>query len=129
MLATMIGSQWRDCEPSLRSEIEHVAMMLHRIFMYSATLSMISAKLAMKLRLPVWNKFVKTVDTVLDKVRNLVPEMIKLMGNDGLLQMIINNGIRDDKAVRIITDFIIAAGDTVRFFLNLSMCTTHYNVL
>lgn len=70
----------------------------------------------MKLRLPAWTKFVKTVDMVLDKMHNLVPEMIRLDG-DGLLKMIMNEGISEDKAVRIITDFIIAAGDTVRHFL------------
>lgn len=116
MLATLLGSRWRDYESRIHSEIEHVALMLHRIFMYSVTLSMIPAKLAMKLRLPAWTKFVKTVDMVLDKMHNLVPEMIRLDG-DGLLKMIMNNGISDDKAVRIITDFIIAAGDTVRFLI------------
>lgn len=121
MLATLIGSRWRDCESRMHSEIECVALMLHQIFVYSATLSMIPAKLAMKLKLPVWTKFMKTVDTILEKVRNLVPEMIR-MSSDGLLQIIMSYGIHDDDAVRIITDFIIAAGDTVRFF-NLSTYT------
>ncbi|XP_011647591.1 cytochrome P450 315a1, mitochondrial, partial [Pogonomyrmex barbatus] len=71
MLATLMGSRWRDCEQQMRSDIESVALMLHQIFMYSATLSMMPAKLAMRLKLPVWTKFVKTVDVILDKVRNL----------------------------------------------------------
>ncbi|XP_012526686.1 cytochrome P450 315a1, mitochondrial [Monomorium pharaonis] len=112
MLATMIGSRWRDCKPQLRSDIEYVAMMVHQIFKCSATLSMIPAKLAMKLRLPVWTQFVKTVDTVLDRVHNLVPEMIQMSDGDGLMQIIINHGISSDMTSRIITDFIIAAGDT-----------------
>lgn len=116
MLAIMIGSRWQDCEPQLRSEIEYVAMMVHKIFKYSTTLSMIPAKLAMKLRLPVWTQFVKSVDTVLDRVHNLVPEMIQLTNGDGLLPMITNHGICDDMIGRIITDFIIAAGDTVCLF-------------
>jgi len=114
MLGTMIGSQWHACEPWLRRDIEDVATILHQIFTYTSHLSMIPAKLAMKLRLPVWNKFVKAADEVLDKVRKLVPEMIELSNNDGLLQMILNNGIRGDEAVRIICDFVVAAGDTVR---------------
>ncbi|KAG5313571.1 CP315 protein, partial [Pseudoatta argentina] len=112
MLGTMIGSQWRACEPWLRRDIEDVATILHQIFTYTSRLSMIPAKLAMKLRLPVWNKFVKAADEVLNKVRKLVPEMIELSNNDGLLQMILNNGIRGDEAVRIICDFVVAAGDT-----------------
>lgn len=116
MLATLIGSRWRDCELRIRPQIKYVALLLHWIFVHSVTLSMIPAKLAMKLRLPVWTKFVKTVDMVLDKVQSLVPEMIQFDG-DGLLKMIMNDGISDDKIVRIITDFIIAAGDTVRFLI------------
>ncbi|KYM95608.1 PREDICTED: cytochrome P450 315a1, mitochondrial [Cyphomyrmex costatus] len=112
MLAAMIGSQWHVCEPRLRYDIEDIAMILHQIFTYTSSLSMLPAKLAMKLRLPVWNKFVKAADSVLEKVRKLVPEMIQLSDNDGILQMILNNDIRGDKAVRIICDFVIAAGDT-----------------
>ncbi|KYN21367.1 hypothetical protein ALC57_06293 [Trachymyrmex cornetzi] len=112
MLGAMIGSRWHACEPRFRRDIEDVATTLHQIFTYTSRLSMIPAKLAMKLRLPVWNKFVKAADEVLDKVRKLVPEMIQLSDNDGLLQMILNNGIRGDEAVRIISDFVVAAGDT-----------------
>ncbi|KMQ90601.1 cytochrome p450 315a1 [Lasius niger] len=111
MLATLLGSRWRDCERQMRSEAEHLALMLHRIFEYSATLSMMPAKLAMRLRLPVWTKFVRTADTILARLHSLVPEMIRL-DSDGLLQMMMNNGIRDDDAVRIVVDFIIAASDT-----------------
>ncbi|KAL6258540.1 hypothetical protein P5V15_010497 [Pogonomyrmex californicus] len=111
MLATLMGSRWRDCEQQMRSDIESVALMLHQIFMYSATLSMMPAKLAMRLKLPVWTKFVKTVDIILDKVRNLVPEMIQ-MNSDGLLQMLMNDGICDENIIRVVADFIIAAGDT-----------------
>ncbi|XP_029680801.1 cytochrome P450 315a1, mitochondrial [Formica exsecta] len=111
MLATLIGSRWRDCEQHMRPETEYLAQMLHQIFVYSTTLSMMPAKLAMRLRLPAWTKFVRTADAILVTVRNLVLKMI-FLDSDGLLRMMINEGIRDDDAVRIVTDFIIAAGDT-----------------
>ncbi|XP_012223827.2 cytochrome P450 315a1, mitochondrial isoform X1 [Linepithema humile] len=111
MLATLIGSRWRDCERQMRPEAEDLALMLHRIFEYSATLSMIPAKLAKRLKLPVWTKFVWTVDTILEKVCNLIPEMTRLDG-DGLLRTMMKEGIHGDDAVRIVADFIIAAGDT-----------------
>lgn len=98
----------------MRPETEYLAQMLHQIFVYSTTLSMMPAKLAMRLRLPAWTKFVRTADAILVTVRNLVLKMI-VLDSDGLLRMMINEGIRDDDAVRIVTDFIIAAGDTVRF--------------
>lgn len=133
MLATLIGSQWRNYEPRVRSEIEHVALMLHNIFKYSVPLSMWPAKLAMLLRLPIWTRYVKTVDTVMDKVHNLVPEILRL-DNDGLLKIILND-IDKDKVIRIIADFIIAAGDTVRFliyqyriFCNLSKFNNYFSI-
>lgn len=98
----------------MRPEAEHLALMLHQIFVHSSTLSMMPAKLAMRLRLPAWTKFVRTADEILVTVRNLVLKMIYL-DNDGLLRMMINDGIGNDDAIRIVTDFIIAAGDTVRF--------------
>lgn len=88
--------------------------MLHQVFEQSVMLSMVSAKLAMRLKLPRWTKFVATADMILDTVRVMVPELIQL-GGDGLLSMMVNDGIRGHDAIRIITDFIIAAGDTVRF--------------
>lgn len=117
MLATLIGSRWRDYERQMRSETQHLALMLHQIFMYSATLSVMPAKLAMRLKLPAWTEFVRTADTIMAKVRSLVPKMIHLDG-DGLLQMMMSNGIRDDDTVRIVVDFIIAAGDTVCFSIH-----------
>lgn len=116
MLATLIGSRWRDCERQMRPEAADLALMLHQIFEYSATLSMIPAKLAKRLKLPAWTKFVRTVDTILNKVCNLVPEMTRL-DSDGLLHTMIKEGIHDDDAVRIVADFIIAAGDTVHFLI------------
>lgn len=78
---------------------------------------MMPAKLAMRLKLPAWTKFVHTADTIMAKVRSLVPDMISL-SSDGLLWMMMNEGIRNDDVVRIIVDFIIAAGDTVRFSIH-----------
>jgi len=114
MLATLMGSQWRNCECQIRPEAEYLALVLHEIFIYSTTLSMLPVKLAMKLKFPVWIKFVRAADGILSKVRKLVPEMTRLNG-DGLLSMMINDGIHGEDAIRIVADFIIAAGDTVSF--------------
>ncbi|XP_032686386.1 cytochrome P450 315a1, mitochondrial [Odontomachus brunneus] len=111
MLAILMGSRWPDCKQQMASRYEHLALMLHQVFEQSVMLSMMSAKLAMRLKLPRWMKFVATADTILDTVRIMVPELIQL-GGDGLLSMMVNNGIHGHDAVRIITDFIVAAGDT-----------------
>lgn len=75
------------------------------------------AKLAMRLRLPAWTKFVRTADTIMAKVRSLIPDMISL-SSGGLLEMMMNEGISNDDLIRIVADFIIAAGDTVRFSIH-----------
>lgn len=115
MLATLIGSRWRDYESRIHSEIEHLALMLHDIFKYSVPFSVFPPKVAMSLRLPIWTRYVKTVDMVMEKVHNLVPEILRF-DNDGLLKIIVND-IDKDKVIRIIADFIIAAGDTVRLLI------------
>ncbi|XP_017887309.1 cytochrome P450 315a1, mitochondrial [Ceratina calcarata] len=111
MMATLMGSSWRTYKKQLSRDFEKLARMLHKIFEHSTALSIIPAKLAMNLRLPVWRKFVESVDTAFEIVRILVPEMIKL-GGDGLLKRMKEEGIRDEDAMRIVTDFILAAGDT-----------------
>ncbi|EZA49326.1 hypothetical protein X777_12356 [Ooceraea biroi] len=120
MLATLMGSKWRNCEQQMRLEAEYLALILHDIFVYSSTLSMLPAKLAMKLKLPVWTKFVQAADAILAKLHKLVPDMIRLNG-DGLLATMMENGIRDEDATRIVTDFIIAAGDTTAVTLQWAL--------
>ena len=108
-----MGSYWHCYKQQLSRDFEVLAEVLHKIFEYSAKLSVIPAKLAMTLRFPVWRKFVASADTAFEIVRTLVPEMIKL-GGDGLLKKMMDEGIRPEDANCIITDFILAAGDTVR---------------
>ncbi|XP_014488961.1 PREDICTED: cytochrome P450 315a1, mitochondrial [Dinoponera quadriceps] len=111
MLAILMGSRWSDCKQQMAPRYEYLALMVHKIFEQSVVLSMMSAKLAMRLKLSSWTKFVATADTILDTVHIMVPELIQL-GGDGLLSLMVNNGIQGEDAIRIITDFIIAAGDT-----------------
>ncbi|KAK2581866.1 hypothetical protein KPH14_002329 [Odynerus spinipes] len=114
MLATLMGSTWFRNKEEIARDSENLARTLHKIFEYTAELSVLPAKLAKTLKLPAWNKFVKSADLALGIVRMLVPKMVHL-GGDGLLQRMMDEGIRDDDLVRIVTDFIIAAGDTTAF--------------
>ncbi|XP_048270677.1 cytochrome P450 315a1, mitochondrial isoform X2 [Bombus terrestris] len=85
MMATLMGPCWHFHKKQLSRDFEILAKTLHKIFEYSAKLSIIPAKLAMNLRLPVWRKFIASADTAFEIVRVLVPEMTKL-GGDGLLK-------------------------------------------
>ncbi|XP_043787940.1 cytochrome P450 315a1, mitochondrial isoform X1 [Apis laboriosa] len=111
MMATLMGSYWYSYKHQLSRDFEILAETLHEIFEYSAKLSIIPVKLAMNLHLPVWKKFVASADTAFEIVRMLVPEMAKLGGN-GLLKKMMDEGIRAEDAICIVTDFILAAGDT-----------------
>lgn len=111
-----MGSSWPMYKKQLSREFDVLAKTLHKIFEYSAKLAIMPAKFAMNFRLPIWTKFVECADTAFEIVRVLVPEMTRL-GGDGLLQKMKDEGIREEDAVCIVTDFILAAGDTVRSIL------------
>lgn len=117
MLATLMGSSWHSCKEQLSRDEEKLAKTLYKIFEYSAKLSTMPAKLAMTLRLPAWTKFAESADTAFEIVRILVPEMTRL-GGDGLFKKMLDEGIQEEDAICIVTDFILAAGDTVRFNFN-----------
>lgn len=114
-----MGSSWHTYKYELSQNFEELATMLQKIFEYSAKLAIIPAKVAMNLRLPVWMKFVACVDTAFEIVRNLVPRMIQFSG-DGLLKKMLVEGIQEEDAICVVTDFILAAGDTVDIFSNIS---------
>ncbi|OAD58301.1 hypothetical protein WN48_00180 [Eufriesea mexicana] len=111
MMATLMGSCWHSYKQYLSRDFEVLAETLQKIFEYSAKLSIIPAKLAMNLHLPVWKKFVTSADTAFEIVRLLVPEMTKLGGN-GLMKKMMDEGIKPEDVICIVTDFILAAGDT-----------------
>ncbi|XP_003704053.2 cytochrome P450 family protein sad isoform X1 [Megachile rotundata] len=111
MMATLMGTYWHSCKQQLSQDYEKLARTLYKIFEYSAKLYTVPAKLAMTLRLPAWTKFVESADTVFEIVRILVPEMTRVAG-DGLLKRMMDEGIHEEDAICIVTDFILAAGDT-----------------
>ncbi|XP_015522295.2 cytochrome P450 315a1, mitochondrial isoform X1 [Neodiprion lecontei] len=111
MLAILVGSTWPRHKSEILLRTEKLAINLHNIFKYSAQLSLLPAKLAMNLKLPSWTKFVASADFALNILRVTVKEMIKFKGN-GLIEMLMNEGILEDDLVRIVVDLILAAGDT-----------------
>lgn len=124
-MATLMGSSWHSSKQQLSRDFEKLAKTLHKIFEHSAKLAIMPAKVAMNLRLPVWAKFVACADTAFEIVRILVPEMIQLGGN-GLLRKMMDEGIREEDAICIVVDFILAAGDTVRFITKIEQLVKFY---
>lgn len=113
LLASLLGSSWLENRSHILSESNDLAGILCKIFRYSVHLAWLPAKLAMRANLPVWRKFVESVDEALETIRRLVPKMVILNG-DGLLQAMVDKGVVGEELLRIVIDLIIAAGDTVR---------------
>ncbi|KAF7989083.1 hypothetical protein HCN44_007393 [Aphidius gifuensis] len=129
MMSVLMGSTWNSYKQIGRIEAEKLAGILHKVFEISAKLSLLPAKYAMKLRLPVWQEFVKVADETLDLTRKLVPQM-ESYGGDGLLFLMKQEGIQDDNLIKIVTDLILAAGDTTAYSTQwaLFLLSTHQNI-
>lgn len=115
MMASLLGSAWNEYRDTIADgESDKLAKNLHKIFVLSARLSLLPVKYVVKFNLPVWRRFVQVVDEALELVGTLVPKMIKFQG-DGLLSLMINEGMSEQDVTRIVADLILAAGDTVNF--------------
>ncbi|XP_057321266.1 cytochrome P450 315a1, mitochondrial [Microplitis mediator] len=115
MMASLLGSAWNKYRDTIADgESDKLAENLHKIFELTARLSLLPVKYVVKFNLPVWRRFVQVVDEVLELVGTLVPKMIKYQG-DGLLSLMLNEGMSEQDVTRIVTDLILAAGDTTAF--------------
>lgn len=119
ILGSLIGSKWPNNQQFFASplEKEEFAKSLHRIFECSVSLSQLPVKLAKTLRLPIWRRYLASQDFALLTVRNLVAKMMLVEG-DGLMKLMMDEDIRDEHLVRIVSDLITAASDTVSFKIN-----------
>ncbi|XP_043272229.1 cytochrome P450 315a1, mitochondrial-like isoform X1 [Venturia canescens] len=127
MLAILIGSSWKNYKPRIDKETIKLARILHRIFVLSAKLSLLPVKYVIKFRLPVWREFCQVVDEALGSVRDIVTEILCLEG-DGLLSLMIKEGItKQEDLVRIVTDLVIAAGDTTAYSTQWALLTLAKN--
>ncbi|XP_023288664.1 cytochrome P450 315a1, mitochondrial [Orussus abietinus] len=121
MLATLLGPLWHQEGAYVMKEAGNLPKCLHKIFEYSAQLSLLPAQLAMRLRLPAWRKFVNAADEALGIVRALVPIMARHNAEGGLLKMMMDEGIRGDDLVRIVADLVLAAGDTTAYSMQWAL--------
>lgn len=110
-----MGSTWDLRNEEISEDLNILAENLHQVFIQTAKLSVLPTKLVMKFQLPVWRKFVRIMDTIMSVTKKVVVHMERV-SNNGLLELMKKSGIRDEHLVRIVTDMIIAAGDTVNNF-------------
>ncbi|XP_063973304.1 cytochrome P450 315a1, mitochondrial [Diachasmimorpha longicaudata] len=129
IVSTLMGTTWDRHEDELTSDLNILAENLHEVFIQSAKLSVLPTKLAVKFQLPVWRKFTRVMDTSTNVARKLVLRIGKV-SNNGLLDLMRDSAIQDEYLVRIITDLIIAAGDTTAYSTQwaLYLLATHAEV-
>ncbi|KAH8041662.1 hypothetical protein HPB51_017464 [Rhipicephalus microplus] len=107
------------------SSMENVHEFVHcvqQIFNESAKMAMFSPRLAYRLRLPVWRRFVRAAGRALELARDYVEENLNAIAKDpssaaqhnqGILsQLLLNEKITEEELVRIVTDLFLAAADT-----------------
>ena len=113
MLAVLIGPEaWTKNKTRMKYEAKRLAQYLHKVFFYSVRLSSVPARLAMKLKIPWWTKYVKSIDESMEILKVLVPEMSQ-SESDGIIKKLMAEGIVGEDLFRIVADLIISAGDTV----------------
>ncbi|XP_065309170.1 cytochrome P450 315a1, mitochondrial [Dermacentor albipictus] len=123
-LGAMIFGRRLGCiaQTSSMDNVHEFVHCVQQIFNESAKMSMFSPRLAYRLRLPVWRRFVRAAGRALELARDYVEENVKAIAKDpssaarhnqGILsQLLLNEKISEEELVRIVTDLFLAAADT-----------------
>ncbi|XP_011307320.1 cytochrome P450 315a1, mitochondrial [Fopius arisanus] len=129
MVSALVGKTWDLHREEFSSDLEILAENLHQVFVQSARLSFLPAKLIMRFQFPVWRKFVRVMDTSQNVAKGVVHKISKISDN-GLFDLMRDSGIPDENLVAIIADLIIAAGDTTTYSTQwaLYLLATHQDV-
>ncbi|KAI8436888.1 hypothetical protein MSG28_010330 [Choristoneura fumiferana] len=87
-----------------------------KIFQTTTKLFGLPLNLCLRLNLNVWRNFKESVDMSLLLAQKLVSEMLlKRDDNNGLVHKLLAENVSDNLIIRIVADFIIAAGDTTAY--------------
>ncbi|KRT79716.1 cytochrome P450 [Oryctes borbonicus] len=117
MISILVGAQkFRKTKESHRTELQHLARTVHLIFNTTSKLQLIPATLAYKLGLTRWKMFENSVDVALNTAKTLVNKILnEPLEKDGLLSKMLQEQIEKDLITRIVTDLVLAAGDTTAY--------------
>lgn len=96
--------------------LQHLANVNQSVFENTSKLSLISSELARKLNIPAWKKFSHSVTESLTCAKNLVSDILEERNYDeGLLSQMLEKGLTKNEIVRIVSDLVLAAGDTTAY--------------
>nr|UUB32624.1 cytochrome P450 CYP315A1 [Dendroctonus rhizophagus] len=112
IVSVLIGpDQYCQSRNNLADQIGLLASSVHSVFETSAKMALIPSSLAAKCRLPRWKKFEAAATTALRAATALVES---LESNEGLLGRL-QDQMTANELAKIVTDLILAAGDTTAF--------------
>ncbi|XP_025833089.1 cytochrome P450 315a1, mitochondrial [Agrilus planipennis] len=117
MLSVILGAkEYNSVKNDLNDIVNDLAANIYLIFKTSAKLQLVSARFASKLGLSSWRNFAKAMDRSLQLTNTLMTRLIDNDRNsDGLLSRLKNENVNRTDILRILADFIIAAGDTTAY--------------
>lgn len=130
--AILVGAkQFGEVRETHGVELDNLGTIIHRIFATTTDLQLLPATLSYRLGLSRWKRFEDSVTQALTSTEDLVRQILN--GNpseDGLLSKMTKEEIDERLIVRIVTDLILAAGDTTAYTMEwiLYLISKHPNV-
>lgn len=99
------------------------------IFETTSKLLLLPAELACKFQIKSWRNFEKCVNESLSLSNELVERLLSDFPNSGLLKSLQEEGINGSVLIRIVSDLILAAGDTTAYTMEwtLYLLAKHQN--
>nr|QZM07454.1 cytochrome P450 monooxygenase CYP315A1 [Lasioderma serricorne] len=114
LTAILMGAEdYSRSKAELDEQLKHLASTVKLVFSTSVSLQILPAGFAAKYKLGVWKNFEEAVDNALRASSCLVEELLNRQpGKSGLLYKMLEQNIKRSDVTRIVTDLVIAAGDT-----------------
>ncbi|KAK9712994.1 Cytochrome P450 [Popillia japonica] len=117
MVSILVGAKnFGQVKKLHQSDLEHLAKTVHLIFHTTSELQLIPANLAYHLRLSRWKMFENSVTTALTTANNFVSRILnETIDENSLISKMLRENLQEDLIIRIITDLVLAAGDTTAY--------------
>nr|QTM97418.1 Cytochrome P450 [Sitophilus oryzae] len=123
IVSILLGPQnYIAAKQKLTDRIDYLSSTLRLVFETSSKLMLISTKLAAKYRISRWKQFEKSVTSALFSVADLVELLLSdyVKNGEGLLGKL-KAKMTTNELVRIVTDLILAAGDTTAYSMEWTL--------
>ncbi|XP_060518798.1 cytochrome P450 315a1, mitochondrial isoform X2 [Cylas formicarius] len=114
ILAVLLGpKRYLEMRELIEDSVKELTSTIHLVFETSSKLALVPSEFAAKWRISRWKKFESAISKVLASASKLVVILYELLGpdDDGLLVKMRSNMAVED-VTKIVTDLILAAGDT-----------------